>query len=296
MSNHIFWISSYPKSGNTLIRSILVALFFTEDGKFNLKKLKNISQFEITSLVEKNKNIFGDDYLNLGDTALFYKYIEKLQSKKSLGFNQDFIFLKTHSGLFTIGEKPFTTEENTRGIIYILRDPRDVCISYSKHLGLSINEAIQFMTNDFAKTNWVESPSRGNLFNNQNRPKSFYSSWEKHVLSWTSIQWKSPRMVLRFEDLIINKEVIINEMINFFEQNYRFTFKNKNEKIQNIMASTEFLKLKKEEEQKGFEESTKHNNFFSVGKTNQWKSILNNEQTKKIEKKFSKVMKDFNYI
>ena len=296
MSNQIFWISSYPKSGNTLIRSILVALFFTEDGKFNLKKLKNISQFEITSLVEKNKNIFGDDYLKLGDTALFYKYIEKLQSKKSLGFNQDFIFLKTHSGLFTIGENPFTTEENTRGIIYILRDPRDVCISYSKHLGLSINEAIQFMTNDFAKTNWVESPSRGNLFNSQNRPKSFYSSWEKHVLSWTSIQWKSPRMVLRFEDLIINKEVIINEMINFFEQNYRFTFKNKNEKIQNIMASTEFLKLKKEEEQKGFEESTKHNNFFSVGKTNQWKSILNNEQTKKIEKKFSKVMKDFNYI
>ena len=34
-------------------------------------------------------------------------------------------------------------------------------------------------------------------------------------------------------------------MINFFEQNYRFTFKNKNEKIQNIIASTEFLKLKK---------------------------------------------------
>ena len=85
MSNQIFWVSSYPKSGNTLIRSILVALFFTEDGKFDLKKLKNISQFEITSLVEKNKNIFGDDYLKLSDTALFYKYIEKLQSKKSLG-------------------------------------------------------------------------------------------------------------------------------------------------------------------------------------------------------------------
>ena len=296
MNNQIFWISSYPKSGNTLIRSILTALFFTYDGKFELVKIKNISQFEITSLVEKNKHLFDDNYLKLGETALFYKYIEKLQSKESLGFKQDFIFLKTHSGLFKIGENTFTSEENTRGIIYILRDPRDVCISYSKHTGLTINQTIEFMINDFAIANWVESPSKSNLFNVHNRPKSFYSSWEKHVLSWTSIKWKSPRMVLKFEDLIINKELIVNEIIKFFEKNYNFQFENKNEKIQNIMTSTDFLKLKEEEKQKGFEESTSHSSFFSVGKKNQWKSILNDEQTKKIETKFNKVMKDFNYI
>ena len=213
-----------------------------------------------------------------------------------MGFDQDFIFLKTHSGLFTIGQNSFTSEKNTRGIIYILRDPRDVCISYSKHTGLTINETIDFMINDYALADWVESPSKGSLFNDEDRPKSFYSSWEKHVVSWTSIKWKSPKMILRFEDLIINKEVIIKEIINFFEKNYRFKFENKNEKIQNIMASTDFLKLKKEEEQKGFKESTKHNSFFSVGKKNQWKSILNNEQIEKIERKFGKVMRDFNYI
>ena len=296
MGNQIFWISSYPKSGNTLIRSIVTALFFTDDGKFKLEKLKNISQFEITSLVEKNKHLFDNNYLKLGNTELFYKYIEKLQSKEALGFDQDFIFLKTHSGLFAIGENAFTSEENTRGIIYILRDPRDVCISYSKHTGLTINETIEFMIDDYATNNWVESPSKGNLFNDQNRPKSFYSSWEKHVLSWTSIRWKSPKMILRFEDLIINKEEVINEIINFFEKNYRFKFENKDKKIQNIMTSTDFLKLKEEEEQKGFEESTSHSSFFSVGKKNQWKSILNNKQKKKIEEKFNKVMKDFNYI
>jgi hypothetical protein len=296
MGNQIFWISSYPKSGNTLIRSILTALFFTDDGKFELEKLKNISQFEITSLVEKNKHLFDENYLKLGNTELFYKYIEKLQTKESLGFDQDFIFLKTHSGLFKIGENPFTSEENTRGIIYILRDPRDICISYSKHINLTINETIEFMINDYAIADWVESPSKGSLFNDQNRPKSLYSSWEKHVLSWTSIKWKCPIIILRFEDLIINKEAVINKIINFFEKNYSFKFENKNKKIKNIMASTEFLKLKEEEKQKGFKESTSHNSFFSTGKKNQWKSILNNEQTKKIEKKFSKVMRGFNYI
>ena len=296
MNNHIFWISSYPKSGNTLMRSILTALFFTETGKFDLEKLKHIGQFEIIPLVERNKHIFGDDYLKLNNTALFYKYMETLQSKESLGFNEDFIFLKTHSGLFKIGENTFTIEENTRGIIYIIRDPRDVCISYSKHLGLSIDEVIQFMVNDYSRSDWIESPSKGIVFSNQNRPNILQSSWEKHVLSWTSIKWKTPRMILKFEDLIINKEVVINEIINFFEKNYLFKFENKNKKIQNILDSTEFLKLKKEEEQKGFEESTGHNPFFSVGKKNQWKSILNNEQTNKIEKKFSEVMKEFNYI
>ncbi len=295
MNNQIFWISSYPKSGNTLLRSILVSLFFTDDGKFELDKLKKIRQFENTSLIKKNKHLFDNDYLKLGNTALFYKYLEKLQSKKSIGLKQDFMFLKSHSGLFTIDENPFTSERNTRGIIYILRDPRDVCVSYSKHTGLTVNEAVKFMTNDYAFADWVESPSGENLFNDQNRPRSFYSSWEKHVLSWTSIKWKSPMMILKFEDLIIKKEVIINEIINFFEKNYNFKFTNKDEKIQNIITSTNFLKLKKEEVEKGFEESTKHNSFFSVGKKNQWKSILNNEQTEKIERKFSKVMKNFNY-
>ena len=296
MNNQIFWVSSYPKSGNTLIRCILTALFFTEDGKFELEKLKNISQFEITSLVEKNKHLFHNNYYKLGETALFYKYIEKLQSKESLGFEQDFIFLKTHSGLFTIGDNSFTKEENTRGIIYIIRDPRDVCISYSKHTGLTINETIDFMINDYAISDWVESPSKGNLFNDHNRPKSFYSSWEKHVLSWTTTKWEFPKMVLKFEDLIVNKELIVKKIINFFENNYSFKFKNKENKIKNIMSSTNFLKLKEEERQKGFEESTGRNSFFSVGKKNQWKSILSNEQTKIIEKKFCKVMKDFNYI
>ena len=42
----IFWIVSYPKNGNTWLRSILSDYYFTTDGKFiNDKILKNIPQF-----------------------------------------------------------------------------------------------------------------------------------------------------------------------------------------------------------------------------------------------------------
>ena len=72
MSNHIFWLSSYPKSGNTLLRSILVSLFFTEDGNFNLKLITKIKQFETDNLIYRNKNIFKNDYSKINDIAIFF--------------------------------------------------------------------------------------------------------------------------------------------------------------------------------------------------------------------------------
>ena len=39
------WLASYPKSGNTLTRSLLAGYFFSEDGIFDFKLLKNIKQF-----------------------------------------------------------------------------------------------------------------------------------------------------------------------------------------------------------------------------------------------------------
>ena len=41
----IIWIASYPKSGNTWIRSLLSSYLFSEDGNFSFKLLENIQQF-----------------------------------------------------------------------------------------------------------------------------------------------------------------------------------------------------------------------------------------------------------
>ena len=48
MDNQIFWLASYPKSGNTLLRSILISLFFTKDGIFTIDKSNSIGQFDTT--------------------------------------------------------------------------------------------------------------------------------------------------------------------------------------------------------------------------------------------------------
>ena len=41
----IIWIASYPKSGNTWIRSLLGAYLYSDDGVFNFNLLNKIDQF-----------------------------------------------------------------------------------------------------------------------------------------------------------------------------------------------------------------------------------------------------------
>jgi hypothetical protein len=41
----IIWLASYPKSGNTWIRSIIASLMYSNDGMFNFDLLKNVNNF-----------------------------------------------------------------------------------------------------------------------------------------------------------------------------------------------------------------------------------------------------------
>ena len=41
----IIWIASYPKSGNTWIRSFLTAYYFCKDGIFDINKLNYIQDY-----------------------------------------------------------------------------------------------------------------------------------------------------------------------------------------------------------------------------------------------------------
>jgi hypothetical protein len=41
----IIWLASYPKSGNTWLRSIVSSLLYSKSGNFDFELLKNIRQF-----------------------------------------------------------------------------------------------------------------------------------------------------------------------------------------------------------------------------------------------------------
>ena len=86
----IFWIASYPKSGNTWLRALISAYFYSKDGVFNQNILKNIGQFP----EKKYLTGFNHNQNEVGDTARFWiKAQEKINEDKKLRFLKPIIYL-----------------------------------------------------------------------------------------------------------------------------------------------------------------------------------------------------------
>ena len=291
MSKHIFWISSYPKSGNTLIRAIISALFFSRNGKFQLDQLKHTGQFERRDRLNLIKKINEEEFFNLDQLKILSKYWLTLQNKENMKIEKGFGFIKSHSSYVSMFNNWFTTLNNTAGYIYIIRDPRDVAISWSKHANLSYDESINFMLNFNSCIEWAQTNSK---LPDNIKPKTFLSSWDEHVLSWTKNNLDVPKLILKYEDLIDKKEEVVKIIIKFFEKNFKVKFNSDNEIIANIVESTSFKKLKSEESKYGFDEASS-GAFFRKGEKNQWKNELTVEQIARLENKFRDFINKFSY-
>ena len=292
MTKHIFWLASYPKSGNTLLRAILASLFFTEDGKFSFDLFKNIGQFEAIERLNFINNINKKDFLKLDNIKILSKYWHQMQEKEKLGFNGDFGFLKSHHALFSINKKFFTSANHTRGYIYLVRDPRDVVISWANHTNVSLDDAINFLTDYSSCIAWVYSNKA--LLPKNILPKNYVSSWDQHVISWTKNNIEVPKITIRYEDLVYDKKNTILKIVKFFNNSFRIKLSNIDKKIENITNTTDFNKFKNIEKKEGFKESV-NGPFFRQGKKNQWQNLLNLNQIKIIENKFKKTMIEYGY-
>ena len=133
----IVWLASYPKSGNTLVRSMLASYFFSKEGLYNFDLIQNIKQFP-------NISLFENLGINIRDEEEVIKNYIKVQN--SFKKENSIEFLKTHSYLFNFHNKyPFTNLENSLGVIYIVRDPRNTVTSLAKFMSSSIEEASDIM-------------------------------------------------------------------------------------------------------------------------------------------------------
>lgn len=294
MTKNIFWISSYPKSGNTLVRAILCGMFFSEDGKISLENLDHISQFETTRRLNFIKEINKNDFYKLNDLKILSKYWQKIQTNQELQIKKGFGFLKTHSCLVSIKKNFFTSEDITKGYIYIIRDPRDVCISWAKFSNYSIDESIDFMCNPLSILKW-QNTSKTSLMPKNIFPLSLVSSWVEHVKSWTENNMRVAKLIIKYEDLITDKEKIILQIKDFFNESLNVKISHFDIKLKNLLETTDFKNMQKMESSKGFKEAKSWINFFREGRKEQWKEVLNKEQLLKIERSFAEYMKKFNY-
>ena len=282
----IFWIASYPKSGNTWVRLLLCSYYYTDDGMFSDDTLlKNIGQFPEKKYFEK----FNYNTSIPGDTAKLW-----IKAQELINQDKNFRFFKTHNFLGKIGNTHFTNEKNSLGAIYILRDPRNIITSIKNHFELSYEESLAFMLNErkftydyFKKNDYADF--------------QFLSSWENNYKTWINNK-VFPTLVIKYEDLISQTYEELKKIINFTDNLINKKNKFNKKKALNVISSTSFSNLKKIENTKGFSESlnSKMKNeklpFFHLGPDNNWKHWLDNDFQTKVNEVFKKNLIELNYL
>jgi len=282
----IIWLASYPKSGNTFLRSLLTAYLFTKDGNFNFEVLKNINQFPNNVTFEK----LGIDISNQKEVIKNYIKVQEETNKRD---GEGIRFLKTHSTLQDIDGHKFTNLKNCLGAIYIVRDPRDVAKSYSNHNSTSIDESINHMK-EFNIGGGVKSKDR------KNETITHIGSWSSHYTSWKEFDKVDRYLLIKYEDLVKETEKTFLKVLTFVCKLTKKKLDLDKNKLKNVLNTTSFESMQKLEKQNGFNEASNFNGkkitFFKYGAKNNWKKFLTLENIKKIEDIFREEMKELGYL
>jgi hypothetical protein len=279
----IIWLASYPKSGNTWVRSIISSLIYSDDGNFNFEQIKKIKQFP-------DKNFFKDFVTDFSNFEEISKNWIVAQDKINLDGNIK--LFKTHQGQYIVSNNHFTNKDNTIAKIYIVRDPRNLVKSVSNHFSLSIEEAYKFLISPEIIGNGLSWEER------KDGIKCLLGKWNDHYNSWT--RSKENLLVIKYEDLVSNP---MNELLRIIEFLKKYIkFKTDDEKNIKILKTTSFDNLKQMENKGLFKENvinkeTKSKvNFFHLGPKNKWQNSLDKEIIKTIENKFKNEMRELGYI
>ena len=279
----IIWLASYPKSGNTWVRSMIAALIHSNDGVFNFELLKNIQQFP-------EKKFFKDiinDFSNFDEIKQNW-----IEAQERINLNNQINIFKTHQGKYTVGEHNFTNNDNTLGVIYVVRDPRNLIKSISNHFTLDLEKSYHFLTSSEIIGNGKSWSER------QDGMYNLLGRWNDHYRSWTRV--KDNLLLVKYENLILDPKNELVKIIKFLKKFINFeTNENKNNKI---LETTSFENLKSMENKGLFKENVLNKetkskvDFFHLGPENNWQNLLDKKMAEDIEKKFKNEMKELEYI
>ena len=288
----IIWLASYPKSGNTWLRAILHQIIVKKNNNHdtwlsNLHKLVDV--YPKTEHFQNLNSVLikESDFQNKNEIVKNWD-----KSQKKLNADKKLRILKTHNMLCSINidqhNHSFTNEDNTLGVIHVVRDPRNVITSVKNHFFLkTYNESLEFITN----------ASRWGGIGNGEIPH-FISSWEHHFESWAL--YPKNYILFKYEDILNNPEKQIRRLIEYLQKFIKIDCDK--ETINRIINDTNFENLKNLEKKGNFLENavnakTKDKaNFFNLGPKNDYKKLLDKNIQNEIENKFENTMKKLNYL
>jgi aryl sulfotransferase len=276
---NIVWLASYPKSGNTWFRVFLSNLL---SDSLHPVDINDLTETTISS----NRNII-DSYLGIHSSELTVEETDKLRPQVFKRFSDEkegTAYVKTHEAwTLNSNRNPIFPKEITKGVLYLVRNPLDIAISYAHHNSETIDKTISVLNNNFSKL--CETKDKLNIQTQQQ-----LKSWSNHVSSWIDDS-KLPLHIIRYEDMLDHPLESFKSAVDFLNLKYEES------EIIKAISHSSFDTLKVMEASDGFKERGMHSEaFFRKGQSNEWETELLQTQINEIVKHHKEIMERFGYL
>lgn len=174
-------------------------------------------------------------------------------------------------------------------VIYIVRDPRDVVISFYHH-----NLKARNVPDEYPLNRFVPRFIAGEF-------DAKFGSWRDNVLSWVALRANDPRfLMLRYEDMKLNPGQILRDVVTFLEQYSFRELDSSGEALQRAieLSSPERMRALERQESSRWilTKGTRSDKpFVRSAVAGSWKSQLDEESIAAIESAWGDLMQNLGY-
>jgi len=273
----VIWLASYPKSGNTWVRSFLATYFRNPEQPLDINQLYTFA--------------YGDGFLTVYEHVsgmsreeMTPEIIRQLrpQVHRWMGGNPNqTVFCKTHSGLGNEGGVPLITPDATAGAIYVIRNPLDLAVSLAHHMQCGYGRAVEIMG------------TRDKIIGgdpNEHLPGTV-GAWHQNVQGWLKAEGLT-RHVMRYEDMHNKPGPTFRALVRFLGLPVEV------QRLRKAIRFTSFNELSKQEARQGFIEARPDGavSFFRRGRVGQWREVLTDAQVAQLIEEQGKPMRENGYL
>lgn len=276
---NIIWLASYPKSGNTWVRIFLNNILGNLEENINPDTLEGIP-------IASNRFLI-DRYLGVPSADLTDQEIYDLRPDvyREISAHSDGIqVFKVHDAFgFTSGGEPLFPPEITKAVVYIIRNPLDIAVSYAFHSNCSFEDSVRRMNNSSYAISRNDDQLKAQV-------AQYLGTWSDHVKSWIR-QNIHPVHIIRYEDLSSDVNKVFSGLLDNLDlETDKSTF--------NIaLEKSDFKYLQSNEREHGFKEKPIQSElFFREGKANIFSQYLSADQIIAVEAAHGDLMKIFGYV
>lgn len=280
MAKGIFWLASYPKSGNTWFRAFLKNLLEDSDKPVSINNLS--IGHDIASSIDWISRVAGFDIDDLNQQEINHlrPYIYEWEVNNAT----EYCYHKIHDACWQLNKTEWlVSAKATAGALYFIRNPLDVAISYANYKNTSIDKIIKGMNNPKFRLG-------NNKLKLNYQTEQRLLTWSKHVTSWVD----NPDIdtyAIRYEDMKYHAQKTFTAAAAYLK------LPTVPHKIEKALRFSDFKILQSQENNEQFLECPKDiDRFFRKGIAGEWQQVLTTKQIDQIINDHHVIMSRFGYL